>query len=81
MSLKRLFSFLSEVKYINRLIHVHIPYENDETLLDVLLKKMKEDEIEIGVGALHFTFLISVCASLRITDGKITRIEVIRSIQ
>ena len=38
---KIIFRSSQKVKYINRLIHVHIPYENDETLLDVLLKKMK----------------------------------------
>ena len=80
MSLKDYFPFLSEVKYINRLIHVHIPYENDETLLDVLLKKMKEDEIEIGVGACTY-FSDFGLRIVKITDGKITRIEVIRSIQ
>ena len=77
---KIIFRSSQKVKYINRLIHVHIPYENDETLLDVLLKKMKEDEIEIGVGACTY-FSDFGLRIVKITDGKITRIEVIRSIQ
>ena len=69
-----------KVKYINRLIHVHIPYEDDETLLDILLKKMREEEMEIGVGACTY-FSDFGLRIAKITDGKITRIEVIRSIQ
>ena len=49
-------------------------------MLDVLLKKMKEDEIEIGVGACTY-FSDFGLRIVKITDGKITRIEVIRSIQ
>ena len=73
-------TFDESEKIIFRLIHVHIPYKNDETLLDVLLKKMKEDEIEIGVGACTY-FSDFGLRIVKITDGKITRIEVIRSIQ
>ena len=69
-----------KVKYINRLIHVHIPYEDDETLLDVLLKKMREEEMAIGVGACTY-FSDFGLRIAKITNGKITRIEVIRSIQ
>ncbi len=35
-----------KVRHVNRLIHANIPYEDDETLLEVLLKKMKQDEVE-----------------------------------
>ena len=77
---KIIFRSSQKVKYINRLIHVHITYENDETLLDVLLKKMKEDEIEIGVGACTY-FSDFGLRIVKITDGKITRREVNRSIQ
>ena len=69
-----------KVKYINRLIHVHIPYEDDETLLDILLKKMREEEMAIGVGACTY-FSDFGLRIAKITDGKITRIEVLRSIQ
>ena len=41
---------------------------------------MKEDEIAIGVGACTY-FSDFGLRIVKITDGKITRIEVIRSIQ
>ena len=69
-----------KVRHVNRLIHANIPYEDDETLLEVLLKKMKQDEVEIGVGACIYFQKFGLRIA-KITDGKITRIEVIRSIQ
>ena len=35
---KTIFRATQKVHHINRLIHVNIPYENDETLLDVITK-------------------------------------------
>lgn len=69
-----------KVRHVNRLIHVTIPYEDNETLLDVVTKKMGEEDTEIGVGACTYyqNFGLRIA---KITDGKITRIEVIRSIQ
>lgn len=69
-----------KVRHVNRLIHVDIPYEDDETLLSVLLKKMAAEEAEIGVGACTYfqNFGLRIA---KITNGKITRIELIRSIQ
>ena len=65
---------------MNRLLHVHIPYEDDETLGQLMLRKLNEDNQEVGVGACTYykDFGLRVA---KITDGKITRIEVIRSIQ
>ncbi len=77
---KIIFRSNQKVRHVNRLIRVHIPYEDDETLLDVLLKKLKEDEIEIGVGVCTYFPKFGLRIA-KITDGKITRIEVIRSIQ
>lgn len=60
-------------------MEMSIPYENDETLCDIILKKFKEDEVEIGVGACTY---FSDCG-LRVAkmyNGKISRIEVIRAI-
>lgn len=75
-----LFRSSQKVRHVNRLVHVTIPYEDDETLLDVISKKMKDEETEMGVGACTYfqNFGLRVA---KITDGKITRIEVIRSIQ
>lgn len=76
---KIIFRATQKVRYVNRLIHVNIPYEDDETLLDVMMKKLIEDETEIGVGACTY-FADFGLRIAKITDGKITRIEVIRSI-
>lgn len=77
---KFIFRATQKVKHVNRLIHVHIPYEGDETLLDVLTRKLEQEETEIGVGACTYFTNFGLRIS-KITDGKITRIEVIRSIQ
>lgn len=76
---KIIFRSNQKVRHINRLLHVSIPYHDDETLLDVLLRKLSEDETEIGVGACTY-FKDFGLRIAKITDGKITRIEVIRSI-
>lgn len=75
-----IFRSSQKVRHVNRLIHVDIPYEDDETLLNVLLKKMESEEAEIGVGACTYfqNFGLRIA---KITNGKITRIELIRSIQ
>lgn len=75
-----LFRSSQKVRNVNRLVHVTIPYEDNETLLDVISKKMKDEETEMGVGACTYfqNFGLRIA---KITDGKITRIEVIRSIQ
>ncbi len=53
--------------------------DKDDTLLDVMLHKMHEDGTEIGTGAcVYFSDLGLRVAKMR--EGKITRIEVIRSI-
>lgn len=75
-----IFRSSQKVRHVNRLIHATIPYHDDETLLDVLLRKMEEDETEIGVGACTYFQKFGLRIA-KITDGKITRIEVIRSIQ
>lgn len=76
---KTIFRSSMKVRYINRIFHVAIPYHDDETLLDVLLRKLNEEETEIGVGASAY-FSDFGLRIAKITDGKITRIEVIRSI-
>lgn len=77
---KIIFRSNMKVRYINKLIHINIPYHDNETLLDVILRKLNEDETEIGVGACTY-FQDFGLRIAKITDGRITRIEVIRSIQ
>ena len=77
---KTIFRATQKVHQINRLFHLGIPCsDKDDTLLDVLLQKMEEDDTEPGTGAcVYFTDLGLRIAKIK--DGKITRIEVIRSI-
>lgn len=76
---KTVFRSTQKVRHINRLINVHIPYVDEDTLLDVTLRKLEEDKQEVGVGACTY-FSDFGLRIAKITDGKITRIEVIRSI-
>lgn len=76
---KSIFRSNMKVRYINKIFHVAIPYHDDETLLDILLRKFAEEEIEVGVGACAY-FKDFGLRIAKITDGKVTRIEVIRSI-
>ncbi len=77
---KTVFRATQKVRRINRLFHLNIPcQDHDDTLLDVLLHKMEEEGTEMGIGAcVYFSDLGLRIA--KITEGKITRIEVIRSI-
>ena len=78
---KTVFRAGQKVRHINRLFRLGIPCDSaDDTLLDVLAKKMEEAGTEPGVGAcVYFTDFGLRIAGMK--DGKITRIEVIRSIQ
>lgn len=77
---KTIFRASQKVYRINHLFHLNIPCENrDDTLLDVLLHKMDEDGSEPRIGACAYFSDIGLRVA-KITDGKITRIEVIRSI-
>lgn len=68
-----------KAKSVKRILGIEIPYEGEETLLDVFLRKCEEHDIEIGVGAcIYFTDFGLRAAKTH--DGKISRIEVIRSI-
>ena len=77
---KTIFRATQKIHQINRLFRMDIPSnDKDDTLLDVLLDKMHEDGMEIGTGAcVYFSDLGLRIAKMK--DGKITRIEVIRSI-
>lgn len=76
---KIIFRASSKVKYVNKIIHAHIPYHDDQTLLDVLTSRLEEEETEIGVGACTYydDFGLRVA---KMRDGAISRVEVIRSI-
>ena len=77
---KTVFRATQKVRQVNRLFRMNIPCSDaDDTLLDVLMHRMEEEGTEIGTGAcVYFADLGLRIAKIK--DGKITRIEVIRSI-
>ncbi|MCC2253990.1 transporter [Ruminococcus sp. CLA-AA-H200] len=78
---KTIFRSSQKVYQVNRLFGLSIPYEEkSDSLLDVFLAKANEEGADIGTGAcVYFSDFGLRIAKMR--DGKITRIEVIRSIQ
>ena len=54
---------------VNKILEISIPHEEGDTLKDVLVRRCEEEDIEIGVGT-----------CVRMHEGKISRIEVIRAI-
>ncbi len=77
---RMIFRSSQKVRYVNRILHTNIPYKNDETLHDLLVRKMSEHEMEIGGDACLYMQNIGLRIA-KMKNGKITRIEVIRSIQ
>ena len=64
---------------VNKLLDIEIPHEKGESLLDVLLRKCEEYDIEVGVGAsVYFSdFGLRVA---KMHDKKVSRIQVIHAI-
>ena len=77
---KVIFRANQKVKYVNRILHSDIPYENSETLKELMLRKMKEYDIEIGGDACVYIQNYALRVA-KIKDGQVYKIEVIRSIQ
>ena len=75
---KIIFRATTKARIVNS-IHVHITYEDEQTLYDVITKRFEQEKTEIGVGASTFfdNFGLRVA---KMHNGKISRIEVIRSI-
>ena len=76
---KIIFRATTKARIVNSILHVHIPYEDEQTLYDVITKRKEQKKTEIGVGASTFfdNFGLRVA---KMHNGKISRIEVIRSI-
>lgn len=76
---KIIFRATSKVRNVNKIIHVQIPYEDEQTLLDVIKQRLEDENTEIGVGACTYydDFGLRVA---KMYEGEISRIEVIRSI-
>ncbi len=77
---RMIFRASQKVRTVNRILHTDIPYKNDETLYELLLRKMTEQEMEIGSDACLYIQNIGLRIA-KMKNGKVTRIEVIRSIQ
>lgn len=77
---RMVFRASQKVRYVNRILHANIPYKEDETIHDLLLRKMAEQEMEVGSDACLYLQNIGLRIA-KMKNGKITRIEVIRSIQ
>lgn len=76
---KIIFRANQKIYHVNKLLHVHIPYEKNETLEDVILRKLEQEDVEVGVGACAY-FSDFGLRIAKMDSGKITRVEVIRSI-
>lgn len=76
---KIIFRATTKARIVNSILHVHIQYEDEQTLYDVITKRFEQEKTEIGVGASTFfdNFGLRVA---KMHNGKISRIEVIRSI-
>lgn len=77
---KIIFRATQKAYNVNHLIHMNIPHEENDTLRDVVLRKLREDKADVGVGACAY---FSDCG-LRVAkmyNGEISRIEVIRALK
>ena len=74
------FRATQKVKYVNRILHIDRAYRDDETLKDLMLRKMEEFDIELGGDACVYLQHHALKVA-KIKDGEIYKIEVIRSIQ
>ena len=74
-----IFRASTKVSSINKLLNIHIPYKEHETLLDVTMQKLEETETGCHVGACVYFANVGLRIA-KVHDGKISRIEVIRAI-
>ncbi len=74
-----IFRASAKVKSINQLLGINIPYENNDTLTDVLLRTLEENKQVPRVGACAYFSNVGLRVA-KLHKEKISRIEVIRSI-
>lgn len=68
-----------KIKLVNMLEHVTIPAEENETLRELIIGELEKNGQEIGTGAVVSYKGVALKVA-KITDGEITRIEVIKQI-
>ncbi len=69
----------TKVNAVNKIIHVNLPHEPGETLLDLITAKFEEFDTETGVGACAYIGDVGLRVA-KMHEGKISRIEVIHAI-
>lgn len=79
LSDRNIFRATSKVRVVNKIMGSTIPYEDSETLGEVLEKRFEEEELEIGVGACTYYSDFGLRVA-KMHKGKISRIEVIHAI-
>lgn len=68
-----------KVKLVNALEHIMIPSDESETLGDLIVKELKHSKEEIGTGSVVYFKGVALKIA-KITDGEITRVEVIKQL-
>lgn len=79
LSDRNIFRASSKVVVVNKIMGCAIPYEDNESLGDVLTKRFEEEELEIGVGSCTYYSDFGLRVA-KMNKGKISRIEVIHAI-
>ena len=75
-----IFRATTKVHAVNKIIHVNLPHEPGDTLLDLITAKFNEFETETGVGACVYIGDVGLRVA-KMHEGKISRIEVIHAIK
>lgn len=77
---KIIFRANQKVFLVNRLIHVSIPFEEGDTLRDIITRQLNKHDEEIGIGACAYFSNLGLRVA-KMHNGQISRVEVIRSIK
>ena len=76
---KYIFHASAKAKNIARLLSIDLPYSGNDTLEEVMLDQLKKENINNEIGACVFFKSFGLRIAKK-SDGKISRIEVIRAI-
>ncbi|MFA9465392.1 MAG: transporter [Velocimicrobium sp.] len=70
-----------KVKIANIISHVHLPEDDEETLREVVIRMLEDKKITIATGAVAYYDHDGLALRIaKMSHGKITRVEVIRSV-
>lgn len=68
-----------KVKLVNALEHVMIPSEDNETLGELIIRELEQNKEEIGTGSVAYFKGVAIKIA-KISDGEVTRVEVIKQL-